>query len=121
MVWPLDDDGESISDHPVIIDASDSTPRLDLFPSPLRPVCEPELTAAHQRSLFGEIPPSCDVDHMRGRVLCEVEVLPHGQGIPTTRKIVVLVGIAAATALGVWSGMSRVGKAVAASAAILPR
>ena len=25
MVWPLDDDGESISDHPVIADASDGT------------------------------------------------------------------------------------------------
>ena len=48
------------------------------------------------------------------------------EGTPTMRKIVVLVGIAAATALGVWSAStfakSRVGKAevVAASAVIAP-
>jgi hypothetical protein len=54
-------------------------------------------------------------------------VLPRDEGRPTMRKIiVVLAGIAAATAFGVWSAStlanSRVGKAevVAASAAIAP-
>jgi hypothetical protein len=51
-------------------------------------------------------------------------VLPRDEGTTTMRKIVVLVGIAAATAFGVWSAStvakSRVGKAEVVAASIAP-
>ena len=78
-------------------------------------------------SRFGEIRHLVTAVTGRGRVLCEVEVLPRDEGRPTMRKIEIAgLAIVAATALGMWSAstvaQSRVGKAevVAASAPIAP-